>query len=103
VRRLVTVIRPDLQITGVVRKNGKSFVRHRIRELNRAARSVPVFVIIDLDTPVPCPADVVRLWLPTPIRAKPPFSRRCNGDRVMDNGGSRCVRDVLFGPITPRT
>jgi hypothetical protein len=64
-RRLVTVIRPDLQITGVVRKNGKSYVRHRIRELNRAARSVPVFVMIDLDTPVPCPADVIRSWLPT--------------------------------------
>src|SRR4051794_33274822 len=64
-RRLVAVIRPDLQITGVVRKNGKSFVRHRIRELNRVAHSLPVFVIIDLDSPLPCPADVIRAWLPT--------------------------------------
>src|SRR5260370_38191900 len=70
VRRLVTVIRPDLHISGVVRKNGKSYVRHRIRELNRVAHSVPVFVMIDLDTPIPCPADVIRSWLPNTFAPK---------------------------------
>lgn len=65
VRRLVSVVRPDLHISAVIRRNGKTYIQQRIRELNRTAQTVPVFVVVDLDKPVPCPADVIRSWLPT--------------------------------------
>jgi len=49
-----------------MRKNGQGYIRARIRELNRTANTIPVFVLIDLDHPEPCPADLIRQMLPTP-------------------------------------
>lgn len=66
VRRVVSATRPDLIVSGVIRKNGKSYIKRRIQELNRSAQSLPVFVLIDLDQPEPCPADLIEAWLPAP-------------------------------------
>jgi hypothetical protein len=66
VRKLIAVERPDLVLSGVLRKNGREYVRSRARELNRTAHSIPVLVVVDLDRPVPCPADLIESWLPSP-------------------------------------
>lgn len=65
-RKLVAVVRPDLTIWQVMRKNGSGYVRSRARELNRAAHQMAVFILVDQDRPVPCPADLVRSWLGAP-------------------------------------
>lgn len=66
VRKLVTVIRPDLTISSVLKKKGRDYIQSQARKLNRTARSVPVMVLVDLDRPVPCPADLIESWLPSP-------------------------------------
>jgi hypothetical protein len=70
VRKLVNSTRPDLTIWTVIRKNGNGYLRTRVRQLNQTARSVPVFILTDQDRPVPCPADLIREWLPVPAAAK---------------------------------
>jgi hypothetical protein len=69
-RKIVQVARPDLTIYQVMRKNGHGYVRMKIRELNRTAQKIPVFVLLDLDRPEPCPADLIRQVLPVPHAAK---------------------------------
>jgi hypothetical protein len=70
VRRIVTAVRPDLTVSVVIGKHGRSYIQGRIRELNRTARSVPVLVLVDLDKAVPCPADLIESWLPSPRAPK---------------------------------
>lgn len=65
-RKLVGVLRPDLTIWQVLRKNGSGYLRSRARELNRTAHQVPVFILADQDRPEPCPADLIRNWLGVP-------------------------------------
>jgi hypothetical protein len=66
VRKLTVTIRPDLMISVVMRKNGRSYLQSRARDLNRTARSVPVLIVADLDRPEPCPADLIDQWLSSP-------------------------------------
>jgi hypothetical protein len=66
VRKLVATIRPDLTLFQVMRKNGRGYVQSRVRELNRTAQTVPVFVLVDLDTPTVCPATLITTLLPVP-------------------------------------
>ena len=66
VRKLIEMIRPDLAITVVMRKSGRGYLQSRARDLNRTARSVPVFIVADLDRPTPCPADLIEQWLSSP-------------------------------------
>jgi len=66
VRKIVAVVRPDLTLFQVMRKNGHGYIRARIRALNRTAHNLPVFVLIDLDDPVRCPADLISTFLPVP-------------------------------------
>ena len=66
VRRTVSAIRPDLVLYAVMRRNGQGYLRTRIRELNQAARKVPVLVVVDLDRRDPCPADLIHDLLPIP-------------------------------------
>lgn len=66
VRRIAALVRPDLAISGVLRRNGKGYIRSRVRSLNLTANSIPVLVLVDLDRPVPCPADLIESWLPSP-------------------------------------
>lgn len=63
VRRLISVIRPELQVRAVLGNRGKGYLKARARELNRTARSIPIFVLFDLDSLQPCPADVIANWL----------------------------------------
>jgi len=66
VRRLIETIRPDLNISVVMRKNGRGYLQSRARELNRTARAVPVLIVADLDRPIPCPPDLIDQWLSSP-------------------------------------
>lgn len=66
VRKTVAEVRPDMTIYQVMRKNGQGYIRTKIRELNRVAHRIPVFVLVDLDRPEPCPADLIRNLLPIP-------------------------------------
>jgi hypothetical protein len=68
-RRMVAAVRPDLFVSAVMRRNGHGYIRSRIRELNRSAHSIPVLVLVDLDRPEPCPADLLESWLPAPRAA----------------------------------
>jgi hypothetical protein len=67
IRKIVELTRPDLPIFQVMGRKGHGYIRTRIRELNRTAMSVPVFVVIDLDRPEPCAADLIRTFLPIPF------------------------------------
>jgi hypothetical protein len=66
VRRVVATIRPDVTLTAVMGRKGHGYIRSRIRELNKTARAIPVLVLVDLDRPEPCPADLIESWLPSP-------------------------------------
>jgi hypothetical protein len=68
VRKLIAVIRPDLNISVVLGKRGRGYIQKKARDLNKTARSVPVFILADLDRPIPCPFDLINQWLP-PFRA----------------------------------
>jgi hypothetical protein len=69
VRKIIAEVRPDLTLYQVMRKNGSGYIRSILKELNQAARTLPVFVVIDLDRPEPCPADLIRQFLPHPRAA----------------------------------
>lgn len=66
VRRMVAEVRPDLTIYHVMRKNGLGYIRANVRKWNVTANKVPVFVLVDLDRPDPCPADLISELLPVP-------------------------------------
>lgn len=70
VRKIVTVVRPDLTLYQVMRRNGQGYIRSKVRQLNQTARSVPVLVLVDLDRPDPCPADLIQALLPIPHAPK---------------------------------
>lgn len=59
-RRILGELRPELQITVPMRLGGRAKVEARLAELNRTAQSVPVFAMIDLDRPEPCPPALVQ-------------------------------------------
>lgn len=44
---------------------GKGYIRKNIENYNKAARSMPWFVLVDLDNPDDCPTQIVRDWLPS--------------------------------------
>ena len=64
VRKLIAVIRPDLDISVVLGKRGRGYIQTKARALNKTARSIPVFILADLDRPVPCPFELINQWLP---------------------------------------
>lgn len=63
-RRLVSTVRPDLEIKSSIGNRGKGYLKGRARELNRTSRSIPVLLLIDLDTREPCPAELIPSWVP---------------------------------------
>jgi len=64
-RRLVSDL--GAKAGNVYGKNGKDFLRRRIRGYNNAARFGPWVVIVDLDDEKqPCAPPLVSEWLPTP-------------------------------------
>ena len=46
---------------------GKSDLERKTPELNRAANSITVFMLTDLDTPRECPPGLIRSWIKGPI------------------------------------
>lgn len=47
-------------------RNGKAYLRQRIRGYNHAARRAPWIVLVDLDRDADCPPSLVEAWLPDP-------------------------------------
>lgn len=66
VRKLMAEMHPDLSITTVGMR-GRGYLQKKSRDLNRTARSTPVLILVDLDDPEPCPADLITDFL----RARP--------------------------------
>jgi hypothetical protein len=64
-QRVLGEIAPGVPFTTVGR-TGREHLRKRARELNRAAQSVPVVMLIDLDRRVPCAFDLMQEFLGTP-------------------------------------
>ena len=58
-RRMLRELRPDLAISVFLGKTGRGYIEKRAIELNRTARSIPVIILMDLDRPKPCPADLI--------------------------------------------
>jgi len=46
--------------------SGKGHLKKAAGRLNKVAPSVPVFMLADLDRPLPCPAEVIRSWVRGP-------------------------------------
>ncbi|HUR81788.1 MAG TPA: hypothetical protein VM733_13560 [Thermoanaerobaculia bacterium] len=69
-RKLFAELRPDLPITSFLGNHGNTYLRSKARDLNRAAATVPVFLLTDLDSPSACPPGVIAEWLgrqPAPL------------------------------------
>jgi hypothetical protein len=64
VRKLLKSFKPNASVNAAVGGKGKSYLQHRIAELNRTAAAVPVLLLVDLDSSPPCAADLVARWLP---------------------------------------
>lgn len=53
---------PLARVSASLGNRGKGYLKAKARALNCTARSIPVFVLIDLDHRNPCPADVLMSW-----------------------------------------
>lgn len=62
-RKLFSEVRPDLRISALIGNRGNGYLRMKVRELNRAAAKVPVFLLTDLDSPANCPPALIVEWL----------------------------------------
>ena len=63
IRKLVQVVRPDIAIQVVLGLRGKGYLEAKARQFNRTARNIPVFLLVDADTPNPCPSQLKANWL----------------------------------------
>lgn len=66
VKKILSVVRPDLTVAVTLKKSGKGYLQERARDLNRTAASQKVFILADLDNPNICPADLIAEWLHGP-------------------------------------
>ena len=64
-RKLLSSVRPDLAVTVALGRQGNGYLRSRARELNRAATSIPVLMLADLDDRSVCIPDVMMAWFGT--------------------------------------
>ena len=49
VRKLIAVTRPDINVSVVLGRQGRGYLQKKARDLDETARSVPVFILADLD------------------------------------------------------
>lgn len=59
-RRISAQFRPEVAVCSAMGGGGRSKLELRARSLNRTARSVPVFMLLDLDRPIPCIPEFIR-------------------------------------------
>jgi hypothetical protein len=69
-RKLLSTVRPDLTVNATIGNRGKSYLQFRATELNRTARSLPVILLIDLDTRNPCPPEIRDAWFGQAVQPK---------------------------------
>jgi hypothetical protein len=62
-RRIIATVDESVQVAMVIGLKGNAYLRERARHLNRTARSVPVFLLTDLDVPALCPANLRKSWI----------------------------------------
>jgi hypothetical protein len=62
VRKIVSTVRPDAVVTAALGLKGKGYLKNKAPELNRTASAVPVFVLVDQDSPSLCPAGIAADW-----------------------------------------
>lgn len=66
--RLVAEVRPALQVTQKLRRNGFGYLRSKMANWCELARHQPIFLLTDLDQ-VACPVEMLQQWRGT---LKPP-------------------------------
>lgn len=62
-RKMVASFRADVEVSTVIGRRGNTYLQGKARELNRTARTQPVMLIIDLDSPQNCPPALIAEWL----------------------------------------
>lgn len=62
-RKMVAAVRSDLVVSAVIGLCGNGYLKARARELNRTARSQPVMLLTDLDSPIRCAPELIADWL----------------------------------------
>jgi hypothetical protein len=64
-RQLIQHIGAGYCVGGTYRRGGNGYLRKTIQGWNRAARSMPIVILTDLDLE-PCPMALLNSWLPEP-------------------------------------
>jgi len=64
VRKCLSIVNPNIEITGVLTKRGISHLYTRRNELNTSARQMQILLLIDLDNPNICPPQIRARWFP---------------------------------------
>ena len=59
-----------VEIVERIGSQGKSHLERKTPEFNRAANSLTVFMLTDLDTPRECPPGLIRSWIKGPINPR---------------------------------
>lgn len=65
-RRIVGSCRPDITISQAIGLRGKGYLKNKARELNDTARKLPVFLLVDQDSPQECPTSLGQDWFRGP-------------------------------------
>jgi len=53
----------DVNVAQCLQKRGKTYLKQRAHALGETAKIIPVLMLIDQDTPTPCPSDLRTDWL----------------------------------------
>ena len=63
-RKLLEAV--GIELRSVTNSRSKSDLKKAAPKLNRAARSIPVLMLVDQDTQSPCPPTLIKQWLKGP-------------------------------------
>ncbi len=62
-KKIIASTRSDIHVNQVIGRKGSGHLRNKAAELNRVARSQPVFILADSDSLSACPIELVSTWL----------------------------------------
>ncbi len=63
VRKILAHCSPSFEVSQCLGRKGCGYLKKRIRNFNKAAKELPIFVLTDLDNPEDCAPERVRSWL----------------------------------------
>jgi len=62
-RKLIKTYVPSVSHVSVLKLAGNTYLKSKAKELNRAARNIPVLMITDLDSPAMCARGLIDEWV----------------------------------------